>query len=209
MPLEIVDEESKNDEFNVFMNLTPSTVEEVSKHRRPILDYSNFKEGRNNDDLRSQTGENVVKEKEKEMGIDSNNAPNAHNESWGEMIRNSLPNNPMDANNDGVVDSKDIALIKESSISKVKAVGSSIGKTISSGLTKTLETAGSVALNVGDVNEDGVIDNKDLGEAVRATRENLGINDVARGMKSSVDTASTNMIYVGGAVILIYLLVKN
>ena len=207
MPIEINHEEDDDGGFNLFRNITPT---KDSRHTNPIIDYNKFGLNRGNTDLRNATGEVAMRAEVDDMGITP--PPNVK-EGWGEMIRNQMPSNPLDVNDDGVVDSKDMAIIKESSISKIKAVGSSAVTGIGSGLQKTATSLKKGALVLGDVNEDGVVDSADIGAGVRnagkVIRDSSGVSELAGGLKETADNVSSQLIYVGGGVILLYLLFRT
>ena len=210
MPLEILSEyEDADGGYNMFRNSTPVLD---SKYTTPIRDYNQFGLNRENSDLRNATGEKALQDEMADNGI---SPPKNIKASWSETIRNVLPSNPLDVNNDGKVDSEDFSMIKESSITKVKAMGSSAISGIGSGLQTTKDTlqAGATKLKADlDTDGDGNVSMSDLGQGganvIKATAETLkeasGLNDLAKG----AERQSSKMIYVGGAVVLLYLLIK-
>ena len=202
----ILQEDTDTNSYSLFS----APKQNDTKYQTPIIDYNQYPEARENADLRNANGDTIQKQIEESNGI---KPPEQIKEGFMESIRNAMPNNPLDVNGDGLVNSDDAIVLKEMAVSKVKAVGSQASKTIQSGIVGGLEGAKKVALAVGDVNGDGVIDTADLGEAVRATghnvREATGINALFEGAKDTGDKATSQMIMMGGAVILLYLLIKT
>ena len=210
MPL-ILNQEEEDTGYNIFSN---NNAEESlqSNHARGVVEYSQFPQGRVNKDLRNEVGENEVKQIESEEGFTNFKA------SFSEIKRGEDKKetefDPRDTNKDGEVSwGETFKAIPNQSYESVKSAVSQAGATIQSGVEKSLSGAKKVALNIGDVDGDGDIDIHDLGEAVRSTgnniREATGINAVASGMKDSGDKITSQMIMVGGAIVLAYLLVKS
>lgn len=178
---------------------------------RPIKDYNEFKGFRMKKDIMNAEGKSEV-----EQLIDSNEATKNKNihQSKDEMIReNKEQLDPRDTNKDGEVSWGES--FKGLGLQVKDAVSSAGGKVVDAGLEGGKMAVGGVkrvALAVADVDGDGDIDNADLGAGIRATGENLreasGLNDLGRNVKDSGDKATSQLIYVAGAVVLAYLLIK-
>lgn len=207
MPINI-SQENENDDagYNIFSNANSEETLQ-SRHTRPVAEYSQFPEGRVNKDLRNEIGENAVKEIEATEGL-TNYKAGFEETKRGENF------DPRDTNQDGEVSwGETFKAIPSQSYEKVKSVVSQGGSVVKSGVEKSIEGAKKVALKIGDVDGDGDIDIHDLGAgfvgAGQNIREATGINNVAKGLKDSADSAGSQMIMIGGAVLLAYLLIKG
>lgn len=216
MPVILNQEDDEEGSYNIFSNTTKENTLQT-RHQRNIVDYNHFPNSRLNKDLRNATGENEIREIEEDnmMGKIHESFSEEKRGVFDEPPKTSAPSkDPRDLDGDGEVSwSETIRAVPSQSYESVKSAVSQAGAVVQSGVEKSISGAKKVALSIGDVDGDGDIDINDLGEAVRSSghniREATGINAVGEGLKDSGDKASSQLIWVGGAVVLAYLLIKS
>lgn len=210
MPLELI-QEHDDDNVLLFRNITP--IEKPQE--RPIVNYSTLPEGKLNPDLRNELGESQIKEVMKNAGASGVDTIHAGKE---ETKREDL--DPRDTDKDGKVSWSEAAVgVAESSKNAIKHMPSAAGSVVNSGMDYAKQSASAVGNKIHstlDYDGDGTIEFQDgakmtrdaVVESGKALREGSGLNDLGRGAKDSSDKAMNTAIYVGGAVILLYALIK-
>jgi hypothetical protein len=213
MPL-LLGQENDETDYNIFKPMGDKTELENSNN---IVDYNKFPVGRVNADLKNTLGnvENDRILKENNISDKRLSGLNAQDDSVDDTKIDSIPDpkDPRDLDGDGYVSWGEVVKSGGSNAyENVKSVVSSASTTITSGIEKSVSGAKKVALAIGDVDGDGDIDIHDIGAGFVGAGQNLrsasGLNDLASGVKNSSDQATSQMIYVGGAVILAYILIK-
>ena len=204
MPINLLQEdEDSNIGYNAY-NMT-DTGDTVLDSGSNIVDYNKYPTSRINKDLRNATGELEQLELNEIYGSD--NQDNI-DESFAEIKRGEK-NDPRDLNGDGVVSwGESINSATYSGYENVKSAVSAGASTISSGIEATVNTAKKVSLAAGDIDGDGDVDIHDLGAGFVGAGQNLreatGINAAG----AAIENSTNNLIYVGGAVVLVFLLMK-
>jgi len=202
MPITLFQEEDDT-EYNIFSNTTnPEPLQ--TRHQRNIVDYDKFPKKRVNIDLANELGLSEIAE------IEEDNKMGKIHESFDEVKRDEKSQkDERDTDGDGIVSWRETV---EGIPNQLKGVVSQASATVGSGLDVALDTAKKVSLKVGDIDGDGDVDIHDLGAGVVGAGQNLreatGANDMARAAQQSVDDARSQMVYVGGAIVLAYLLIK-